>query len=195
MLLRWTARLLVATAVVTVVAGCAAVEPTAGPGQTPVADSATATPATTGSHRTAAVYAAAIRYHLTTVTEPMPPVVYVLARAIPGAANAMRTVDDESGEAIDQQVQDQLVRELADLAVVTFVASTRTVVAADRSCPKVNDHGAMLTLAPVPLSGDRVELGLADFRGCLNGRWQTYVLARTTTGWTVQGTTGSVSIS
>ena len=55
--------------------------------------------------------------------------------------------------------------------------------------------GVVLTLAPVPADGDRLEIGVGDFRACLDGRWQTYVVVHDATGWTVQGTTGPVSIS
>jgi hypothetical protein len=188
----------VAVVLVGVLAGCGAGEPTTGRGDTPAAQSSTAAATTSvpaGVRRAATVYAAAIRHHLTTVTEPIPPVVYVLAQAVPDAANSMRRFDDEDGVAIDPQTRQLLITELADLAAVSFITSKRTVLDAEQRCPAVTNHGVVLTLAPVPPSGDRVELGLADFRACLNARWQTYVLARTTTGWTVQGTTGPVVIS
>jgi hypothetical protein len=69
------------------------------------------------------------------------------------------------------------------------------VLTSDRGCPTVNDHGALVTLAPMPASGDRLELGLAEFRSCLNARWQTYVLHRTAASWAVQGIVGPVVIA
>lgn len=146
--------------------------------------------------RAAAVYSAVIRHHLVSVTDGVPSLVHVLDRAVPDAGDPMRTLGDEDGVVIDPRVRDRLVSELADLAVVDFVAGGQAVLDRDASgCPIVRDHGALITVAPVPAAGDRVEIGLADFRTCLSGRWQTYVLTRAGNAWSVQGTTGPVAVS
>lgn len=147
--------------------------------------------------RAAAVYAAVLRHHLTSWNQgdPVPAVVYVLERAVPDAADPMRGLDAGGGEPIEGAVRERLAADLADLVQVRFVADPATVTTMDSGCPAVDDRGAMLTLAPVPAQGDRLTIGLGDFRACLSGRWQTYVVSHTASGWTVQGTTGPVSIS
>jgi hypothetical protein len=192
-------RLLVAAVAVSGIFGCGteppapgtAGEPAAGSSSTGTAESAVGT----GVAREVAVYAAAIRHHLSSVAEPMPAVVYVLDRAVPDAANPMRRMDDEDGVAIGQQTRDQLSAQLAGLARVSFIASWRSVLTTVQICPTVDQNGVVLTLAPVPAGVDRVELGLVDFRTCLNARWQTYVLVSTPGGWVVTGTTGPMAIS
>jgi hypothetical protein len=138
-----------------------------------------------------------LRHHLTSWNQgdPVPPVVYVLERAVPEAADPMRGLDGGGGEAIDVRIRERLATELADVTTVHFIAATSTVTTGDTGCVRVKDHGAVLTLAPLPASGNQLSVGLADFRACLDGRWQTYVVNHTAGGWTVQGITGPVSVA
>ena len=162
------------------------------------AGAATPTAVAAPEPRAAAVYAAVLRHHLTgwNQGEPVPPVVYVLERAVPDAADPMRRLDaGGGGEPIEGAVRERLAADLADLVPVRFVADAATVTTMDSGCPTVDGHGAMLTLAPVPEDGERLTIGLGDFRACLSGRWQTYIVGHSAGGWTVRGTTGPVSIS
>lgn len=88
-----------------------------------------------------------------------------------------------------------MARELADLGTISFVPTAQAVISLHGGCPAVNGGGLVLTLAPVPAAGDRLEIGLGDFRACQGAWWQTYVVVRQAGGWTVQGITGPVSVA
>jgi hypothetical protein len=147
--------------------------------------------------RTIEVYTAVLRHHLTSWNsgDPRPSVVYLLDRAAPNAADPMRSLADRSGEPIGADLQSQLITALADLAPLRFIASSDAVITTPNSCPAVVNDGALITLAPVPDGAQRLSVGLADFRACLGARWLTYAVAYTTSGWTVEGTIGPVTIA
>jgi hypothetical protein len=184
-------------AVLVILVSCGGGAGTSGPGGMPSEDSEAVVSKIAADRRLVSVYAAAIRHHLTTaVAAPGPRVVHVLDRAVPDAADAMRPLDDERGVAIDDRVQEQVAAELVGSVAIRFVASARAVLTVDQDCPTITEHVLVLILAPVPVGGDRVELGLAELsNACLGGRWQTYVLVRTDAGWSVEGTTGPLVIS
>ncbi|HEY0641210.1 MAG TPA: hypothetical protein VGD67_26560 [Pseudonocardiaceae bacterium] len=190
-------RLGLLAAVLVVLLSCGAGAGTSGPGGMPPGDSGAVASDVAADGRVALVYAAVIRHHLTTaLAATVPQVVYVLDRAVPDAADAMRPLDDERGVAIEDRVQQQVAAELAGPVAIRFVASTQAVLTVDQGCSTITEHVVVLILAPVPTSGDRVELGLAELsNACLSGRWQTYVLVRTDAGWSVEGTTGPLVIS
>lgn len=139
------------------------------------------------------VYTAVLRHHLTDRTSGGP--LYLVAQAVPDAADPMRTTTAGGGTPIPPQVRDRLVRELADLGTIGFVPNADAVISLREGCPAVNGGGLVVTLAPVPATGDWLEIGLGDFRACLDARWQTYVVVHQTGVWTVQGITDPVSIS
>ena len=207
MRVRWTTGLpAIVLAVVT--AGCGVAPGAAGPGASDAgsagAESAGsesaggATPAdVAGPARETAVYAALLRHHLTgwQIGGPSPRAVYVVENAVPDAADPMRQLDARDGVPIGAQVRQELAAQLTDLGPMSFVPDARAVITEDHGCPTVPGDGAVLTLAPVPAGGDRLEIGLADFRACLNASWQTYVVVRAASGWLVEGTTGQVAVA
>lgn len=182
--------------VLVILGGCGAGAGTSGSDGMPPGGSGAVVSSVAADRRVALVYAAVIRHHLTVAAASVPRVVYVLDRAVPDAADTARRVDDEGGVAIDDRVQEQVAAELAGLDAIRFVASARAVLTADQDCPAITEQAMVLVLAPVPASGDRVKLGLAEHsNACLSGQWQTYVLVRTDAGWSVEGTTGPLVIS
>jgi len=186
--------LVVALFLATVVSGCGA-EPSggsAGPATGGPTAQSTSTPAA-AERREVDVYAAVLRHHLADRTPRGP--VYLVDRAVPDAADPMRANAAAGGAAIAAPVREQLINELADLGPISFVPDADAVIDPAGGCPTVNGGGLVLTLAPVPATGDRLEIGLGDFRACLDGRWQTYVVIHQNGDWTVHGTTGPVSIA
>jgi len=187
--------LMVAAALAAVVSGCGA-GPAADGGAGAASGSSTVAPVSSAAavdRREVEVYAAVLRHHLSGRTNGGP--VYLVDRAVPDAADPMRGIATGVGTPIPPEVRDQLARELADLGPISFVPDANVVIGLRDGCPTVTGGGVVLTLAPVPADGDRLEIGVGDFRACLDGRWQTYVVVHDDTGWTVQGTTGPVSIS
>lgn len=142
--------LFMAAIIVTLVSGCGA-EPT-GSGTASTIDEPipkpTSTQATT-DQRDVDVYTALLRHHLTGRASGGP--LYLVARAMPDAADPMRTITAGGGMPIPPQVRDQLVRELADLGTISFVPNAGAVISLSDGCPAVNGGGLVVTLAPYPL--------------------------------------------
>ncbi|MGH3728968.1 MAG: hypothetical protein ACRDTU_09475 [Micromonosporaceae bacterium] len=120
---------------------------------------------------------------------------YVLDRAVKDAADPMRSVTDDDGPAITRRTQKRITRQLSDVAPVTFITERQSVVAGKDHCKLTDDRAILITLAPVPDSGDRLEIGVNGWYGCLGGTWLTYLVTADAEGWRVEGTTGAKSMS
>jgi hypothetical protein len=155
------------------------------------------------AERQAAVYTAILRRYLTSADSSFGakhkwPVVYVIDRAVPGAANPERVDKGAVGETIPSTVQAAMLEDLRGVAPLRFVASRRDVLArpdSGSSCQQVMRDGILITLAPVAQIGDRVEVGVNGYVACLAATWLTYVVERGAGGWHVTGTTGPRAIS
>ena len=178
--MRWTVPLVVAA---TLLAGCGEPRP-AEPGQLRPAD-------LSAVERQAFVYAAAIR-HLVEAEGQDPGRIYVLDRAVKGAADPTGPAGES--DPIPQGVQDRVREELALLGRVLFVSDPDEVVDAS-SADEVRNEGILITLGPVPAGGTRVEVEASAYRNLLSGSWQTLVLERHGLRWEVTGTTGPVAMS
>jgi hypothetical protein len=178
--MRWTVPLVAATVLL---AGCGERGP-ADPGQLGPGD-------LSAVERQAFVYAAAIR-HLVEAEGQDPGRIYVLDRAVKGAADPTGPAGE--GDPIPQGVHDRVREELALLGRVVFVSDRDEVVEAS-SADEVRNQGILITLGPVPSGGDRVEVEASGYRNLLSGSWQTLVLERHGLRWQVTGTTGPVAMS
>jgi hypothetical protein len=195
-----TAVIVVLLGVMPVAAGCsrdaaAGRDPTVGAASTPA-------PAATSSQADdaeVAVYVEVLRRYLATPAENSFPGhtfthVYVLDRAVPGAADPMD--QGLGGTPIAPATRDRITAALSGLGAVSFIADKNTVIVDDNGCPQVRDGGILITLGPLNRAGDRVEVGIHGFVACLGATWLTYVVVNDAgSGWRVTGTTGPMAIS
>jgi hypothetical protein len=172
----------------------------AGPGADP-SSTRHGQPATGSNARIRQVYDAVLRRYLTT-NDPrsgdnahQSTAVYVVDHAVVSAGDPMAVGGDGDAEAIPKVVQRAISRDLADVDRVRWVDQRDDVVVQTASCPHVRGLGVVITLAPVPREGDRVDVGVGGFAACLAGSWLTYVVQKDGNGWNVVGTTGPVSRS
>lgn len=147
----------------------------------------------TDVEREAFIYAAAVR-HLVEEDGDEPKRIYVLDRAVSGAADASGPAEGE-GTPIPQGVQDRVREELALLGRVVFISDRDDVINPESKGGRVRNDGILITLGPVPTGPDRVEVEASSYRGLLGGTWQTLVLERRGLRWQVTGTTGPVAVS
>jgi hypothetical protein len=97
---------------------------------------------------------------------------------------------------ITADVQSQVVAAFAATTKLTFVADKASVLINKDGCAQVKDGAILITLGPIDGDGNEVEVGINGFVACLGATWLTYVVHNPTgTGWTVKGTTGSMTIS
>jgi hypothetical protein len=182
-------------AVVPAAAGCAR---QAAAGKDPAVGGAS-TPASSGpADDVAAVYVEVLRSYLTTPTDNSFPgrtfaQVYVLDRAVPGAADPMD--QGLGGTPIAPATRERITSVLSGLGAVSFIADKNTVLVDDNGCPQVRDGGILITLGPLNGAGTRVEVGIQGFVACLGATWLTYVVVDDAGGWRVTGTTGPRSIA
>lgn len=185
-------RLAAGVVLIAMFAGCGSSPGTSGEG------SGGAAVSSDRSDREATVYAAVLRHYLTgpdsTARDRKWSTVFVLDRAVKRAADPDRTLDDIAGPAIAPQTRDRITRELAGVAPVRFVADGRGVRSKD-GCDMAKPDTILVTLGPVPETGDRVAVGFNGWQGCLAGIWQTYLVTHDGDTWRVTGTTGPVGIS
>lgn len=190
------AGVLLASVLLAGVAACAATPPS---GPDPGPGGPAAQPES-GVDRSAAVYSAVLRRYLTTRDHSFGDghrfgTVYVLDHSVAGAADPMRTTESGDRQPIPPDSQHAIVRALADIGAVEFVADRDDVVESGNGCERVRGEAVLVTLGPVPAQGDRVEVGVHGFVACLAATWMTYVAQRGASGWEVTGTTGPVAIS
>jgi len=181
-------------------AGCTRPVPGTPLSTEPGSSQATTTgPASAPTHRQAAVYAAVLRQYLTSTDHSLGdhrfPRIFVLDRAVAGAADPMREATADGGAPIPPAIRRAIADALADVGPLTFVASRDAVVEDRERCPRVRDQGVLVTLGPVVGVGDRAEVGVNGYVACLAATWLTYVVERNGSGWVVHGTTGPRAIS
>jgi hypothetical protein len=149
--------------------------------------------------RDALVYAAVIRQLVTKdhgFGGAQPPYrrVYVLDGAVPGAANAMRLVD-QAGKPFDVDTRRQIATNLKGLPPVSFV-HRRGAVIAGSSPGHVVHRGVLVTLGPIKwVNPHTARVANNRWATGLNGQWLTYIVKLGNSGWRVAGVTGRVAIS
>ena len=169
-------------------------------GSTPGTPGGTTSPAAPGGTRDADIYTAVLRRYLTNPSEnSFPgftfPVVYVLTRVDPSAAEPVSPSGSSPGSEIPVGDQERIVAALRDVGTVRFIADRSEVIVNSESCAQVRDGGILIVLAPPVGSADRVEVGIHGFVACLGATWLTYVVEREASGWIVTGTTGPMAIA
>jgi hypothetical protein len=151
------------------------------------------------TERTVDVYGAVIRQLVTKDHtfggEPSPfERVYVVDGVV--ADVGVGAPSDLPRERFPAAVKEGLVRALADLPDVEFVADPDSVIVEKNQCGQVKGGGALISLGPIKgRGGHRVTVANGLFFACLGGQWLTYVLEPAEPGWRVVGTTGPVAVS
>jgi hypothetical protein len=140
------------------------------------------------------VYSAIIRQLVTedhTFGSGPPPFdrVFVLDGADAEAGDPM-AVPPSTVEPFSPAVQAGIIRELADLPPVKFVADRDSIVITKHECAQVKGDGVLITLGPISGGPDRVTVPSDMFEACLAGLWVTYELERADDRWLVVGTDG-----
>jgi hypothetical protein len=93
------------------------------------------------------------------------------------------------------EVKAGIIRELADLPPVEFVANPDSVVVGEKRCAHVKWEGVLITLGPISGGKDSVTVPNGLFFACLGGQWLTYELEHADGDWQVTGTKGPIAIS
>ena len=176
-----------------------------GEGNEPGTSARTPTGASVDSQttRSAAIYASVIRQlvtkdHTFGGADPGFKVVYVMDGVIDSAGDVGAPVVESAGKAFTEPLKAELRRALSDLPPVEFVGRRDSVVVGSKggaSPGHVKNRGVLITLGPIEVSGTSVRVGNTLWISGLAGRWQTYVLERRGSAWSVTGTTGPVAIS
>ena len=190
---RITAVLALGVVFVSLLVGCAEEARPRGGGLQPGADSSI--------ERQVAIYSAVIRRLLTKdhtfgTEGPGLEVVYVLDRPVDtaGAPDVGSTPEGE-GEPFSEDLRARLRAGLADLPPIEFVSDREDVVVEKDGFPMVKGGDGLVTLGPIPESGDRLEVPASLYFTGLAGIWLTYVVEGSGGDWKVTGTTGPVAIS
>lgn len=145
---------------------------------------------------TASAYAAVIRQLVAADGGPRNSsnrVIYVVDGAVPSAGDPMASTAP-ADQRFDAAVKAELRATLTDLPLLRFVARRDDVVTGTPT-GHVIDDGVLLTLGPVRPHGAQFEVASNSWADGRTGRWSTYLLDHTRTGWRVVGTTGRVAIS
>jgi hypothetical protein len=182
--------------------GCARPEP-GSPGNPPpsVGTSGPPTPtATMPGSRDAQILAAVLRRYLTSPGEnSFPgasfPVVFVVDRTDPDAADPMSSGGAAAGTAIAADDQQWITDVLAGVGDLRFVSDRADVLVNTHECAQVRDGGILIQLGTPRGGADRVEVGIFGFVACLGATWLTYVIEHDARGWSVTGTTGPMAIA
>jgi hypothetical protein len=112
------------------------------------------------------------------------PRIFVLDRAAAGVGGPSWQAA-ASGAPISPAVRRAIIQALADVGPVTFVPSPDAVIV--HGCHHVRDRGILITLGSVDGVGDRVQVGVYGFVGCLGASSLAYWVERTSGGWKVAG--------
>jgi hypothetical protein len=184
------------------VSGCAKPEPggPANPRATTGTSDPTTSTATTEGTRHAQILAAVLRRYLASPGEnSFPgtrfPVVFVVDRTDPAAADPMGSPNAAAGTAISTSDQQWIIDALADVGDLRFVSDRSSVLVNTQECAQVRDGGILIQLGAPGDAGDRVEVGIFGFVACLGATWLTYVVEHDSRGWIVIGTTGPMAIA
>jgi hypothetical protein len=143
--------------------------------------------------RSAGIYAAVISALIAggyANFDPWPPVIYIDATARSSAGPV--AVKDVVTNPIPIEVQHRIGAALAAHTEVRFVDDPESVIQPDS---RVQDHGVLVTLAPVPPAGRPVRVGARSYSGNLGRTSCTFIVDGTGAQWRVTGTTGIYSVS
>jgi len=150
-------------------------------------------PAEGDPDRSASIYAAVISALIAgggANFDPWPPVTYIDATARSSAGPV--AVEDVVTRPIPVEVQHRIGEALAAHTKVRFVDDPRSVIQPDS---RVRDHGALITLAPVPPTGRPVSIGARSYSGNLGRTSCIFIVDEAGAQWRVTGTTGIYSVS
>jgi hypothetical protein len=120
-------------------------------------------------------------------------VIYVLDRTVGGAGDPEG--GEEDGQPLSSEVQEGIRAAVNDLPPIEFVSDPDSVTGPLSEGNQVKNHGALVTLAPIPDGNDSVEVGASLYIANLAATWLTYVVDGSGGEWKVTGTTGPVAIS
>lgn len=122
--------------------------------------------------------------------DPGPPVTYIDTTARSSAGPV--AVKDVVTRPIPVEVQHRIGEALASHTEVRFVDDPQSVIQQDS---RVQDHGVLVTLAPVPSAGRPLRIGARSYAGNLGRKSCTFIVDGADAQWRVTGTTGIYSIS
>jgi hypothetical protein len=122
--------------------------------------------------------------------DPWPPVTYIDATARSSAGPV--AVKDVVTSRIPIEVQHRIGEALAAHTEVRFTDDPELVIQPDS---RVQDHGVLVTLAPVPPAGRPVRIGARSYSGNLGRKSCTFIVDGAGAQWQVTGTTGIYSVS
>ena len=143
--------------------------------------------------RSAAIYVAVISALIAggyANHDPWQPVTYIDATARSSAGPV--AVSQVVSLPIPIEVQDRVRAALAAHTEVRFVEDPQSVIQPDS---RVRDHGVLVTLAPVPPTGQPLEIGARSYLGNLGRKSVTFIVDETDAQWQVTGTTGVWGVS
>jgi hypothetical protein len=147
-----------------------------------------------GDHdRSAAIYVAVISALIAgghSNHNPWQPVTYIDATARSSAGPV--AVSQVVTRPIPVEVQERLRAGLAAHTEVRFVEDPQSVIQPDS---RVQDHGVLITLAPVPPTGRPLEIGARSHLGNLGSNSVTFIVDEIDAQWQVTGTTGVYAAS
>jgi hypothetical protein len=123
--------------------------------------------------------------------DPWRPVTYIDATARSSAGPT--AVDNVVTSPIPVEVQRRIGEALAARTQVRFVDDPESVIRPDDH--QVQEHGVLVTLAPVPPAGHPVEIGARSYLGNLGRTSCTFIVDETDAQWQVTGTTGVYGVS
>jgi len=122
--------------------------------------------------------------------DPWLPVTYIDATARSSAGPV--AVSQVVTRPIPVEVQERVRAGLAAHTEVRFVEDPQSVIQPDS---RVQDHGVLITLAPVPPTGRPLEIGARSYVGNLGSHSVTFIVDETDAQWQVTGTTGVHAVS
>jgi hypothetical protein len=149
---------------------------------------------------TAAIYSAVVRQLVTkdhTFGGAPSPFkrVYVVDGAVADASDPRMPAYLDVAGPFATELKETVLRALADLPRVEFLSDPETVIVDEKTCPRVEGDGVLISLGPIS-TGDRpVAVATGLFFACEGGQWLTYVLERAEEKWRIVGTRGPVAIS
>lgn len=144
------------------------------------------------------VYEQVIRRYLTSPGENSFPeafkLAYVLDQAHPDAGDP--SPDKATPVPIPAETQSRITAALEPTTTVKFIADGKSVMDDKDGCAQVKDGGILITLGTLKGDDREVHVGINGYVACLGATWLTYVVHNPGgAGWTVKGTTGSMTVS
>lgn len=155
-------------------------------------------PTPASANRQAEVYISVLRRYLTSGdnsfgSNPHFPAVYVMDKSVTGIADPTRTTGPAQPIPVD--AQRQITQALVDIASIRFIDDRDEVIETKDNCARVRGGGILITLGPVPATGNHATIGISGFVACLGATWFSYAVDHTDTGWHVTGIVGPQAIA